>query len=310
MELLFFDDPGPFLDVAGDALAEEPVLGTVIAGVAERIQLQRAAGVSWPDGVPCWFAVVLEQNASDLGEGDPDEVEQTVVVGMAMRTATFGTYPAYLLPMPDEAVHLLSSTLVDRGEHVLGANGALPAVEVFCEDMAAATGRTAVLAQRTRLFELGEPVEPRRVAGRLRPAVLDELDLVTSWCAAFMADADQQAGRQPGTSAHEVPAEDEMRRRIAAGRMFVWVDDDERPVHLTAASMPAFGVSRIGPVYTPPADRGRGYASRAVHEVSQLLRDSGERPCLFTDQANPTSNKIYEAIGYRRLVDMANMLVD
>jgi predicted GNAT family acetyltransferase len=47
-----------------------------------------------------------------------------------------------------------------------------------------------------------------------------------------------------------------------------------------------------------------------VFEVSKLLRDSGERACLFTDQANPTSNKIYEEIGYEPLVDMANMRVE
>ena len=52
------------------------------------------------------------------------------------------------------------------------------------------------------------------------------------------------------------------------------------------------------------------YASAAVAQVSRLLRDSGERACLFTDQANPTSNKIYEAIGYRRVVDMANLRVE
>jgi predicted GNAT family acetyltransferase len=81
-------------------------------------------------------------------------------------------------------------------------------------------------------------------------------------------------------------------------------------VHLTAASKPSYGVSRIGPVYTPREHRGRGLASNAVAQVSRLLRDSGERACLFTDQANPTSNKIYEAIGYRRVVDMANLRVE
>jgi predicted GNAT family acetyltransferase len=92
--------------------------------------------------------------------------------------------------------------------------------------------------------------------------------------------------------------------------VFVWVDEDDVPVNVTAATAPAYGVSRVGPVYTPREHRGKGYASAAVYAVSALLRQSGERPCLFTDQANPTSNKIYEAIGYRRLVDMANLRVE
>ena len=68
-----------------------------------------------------------------------------------------------------------------------------------------------------------------------------------------------------------------------------------------------FGVARIGPVYTPREHRGRGYASAAVAEVSRRLLDEGVRVCLFTDQANPTSNRIYQALGYRPVVDMANL---
>jgi GNAT superfamily N-acetyltransferase len=294
MELRFYDDPGEFLEVAGAHLAERPVLSTVMSGVASRIRDQRAAGVPWPEGVPCWFAVFV-----DGGQ----------VVATAMRTAPFGEFPAYLLPMSDDAAVLLARTLLDRDEPVLGANGALPAVEVFCEEMASATGKRATVGQHTRLFELGWLKEPAGVPGRLRLARLDEQDLVTSWYDAFMADADEQAGRAPGASPHESPGPEEMTRRIDTGQVFVW-EVESVPVHVTAASEPAFGVSRIGPVYTPREHRGHGYASRAVYEVSQHLVENGTRACLFTDQANPTSNKIYEALGYERLVDMANLRVE
>jgi len=295
MQLTFFDDPVAFLDVAADHLAEEPVLSTVVSGVAARIADQREAGIPWPDGVPCWFAVVLEDDH---------------VVGAAMRTARFGSYPAFLLPMPDEAARMLAEAVTERGETLAAANGALPAVQVFCDAVAAHTGGTTTVGQHTRLFELGDLVEPTPVAGRLRPAFVEELDLIASWYDAFMADADEQAGREPGQSPHEALDAEELTRRIEGGRIFVWEDESGEPVHVTAASPPAYGVSRIGPVYTPKEHRGRGIASAAVAAVSKLLRDSGERVCLFTDQANPTSNKIYEAIGYRPVVDMANLLVD
>jgi hypothetical protein len=293
MELHFYDDPGEFLEVAGDHLAQQPVLSTVMASIATRILGQRDAGVAWPMDVPCWFAAFV-----DAGR----------VVSTAMRTAPFGEYPAYLLPMSDDAAVLLARTLLDRDEPVLGANGALPAVQVFCEEMADATGRHASVAQHTRLFELGPLKEPAEVPGQLRPARVEEQDLVRSWYDAFMVDADEQAGRAPGSSPHEAPADDEMRRRIETGQIFVW-EVDGVPVHVTAAGEPAFGVSRIGPVYTPKEQRGHGYASRAVYEVSKGIVDAGLRACLFTDQANPTSNKIYEALGYEPLVDMANLQV-
>jgi hypothetical protein len=293
MELRFYDDPGEFLDVAGVHLAEQPVLSTVMASVASRIRDQRAAGSPWPEGVPCWFAAFVDRGS---------------VVATAMRTAPFGEYPAYLMPMSDDAAVLLARTLLDRDEPVLGANGALPAVQVFCEEMAGATGKRATVGQHTRLFELGQLKEPRETPGLLRRARLEEQDLVTSWYDAFMTDADEQAGRAPGSSPHESPTPDEMRRRIETGQIFVW-EVDGVPLHVTAATQPAFGVSRVGPVYTPREHRGHGYASRAVYEVSRLLVERGVRACLFTDQANPTSNRIYEALGYERVVDMANLRV-
>ena len=73
--------------------------------------------------------------------------------------------------------------------------------------------------------------------------------------------------------------------------------------------MPSYGVSRLGPVYTPPEHRGRGYASSAVAEVSRLILADGARACLFTDQANPTSNRIYQQLGYRAVVDMAQLVL-
>jgi GNAT superfamily N-acetyltransferase len=295
MELQFFDDPTLFLDVAADHLAEQPVVSTVVSGVASRMAAEQEAGIEWPTGVPRWFAVAF----------DDDQI-----VGAAMRTAPFGSYPAFLLPMPDEAARLLARTLVERDEPMTAANGALPAVEVFCAEMAEHAGGTVRVGQHTRLFALGDLVEPEPVAGRLRPAAPDELDLVLSWYEAFMLDADEQAGREPGESPHESPGRDALARRIEGGRVFVWEDDAGEPVHVTAASQPSYGVSRIGPVFTPREHRGRGIASTAVAQVSRLLRDSGELACLFTDQANPTSNKIYEAIGYRRVVDMANLRVE
>src|SRR6478735_4133135 len=122
MEMQFFDDPGEFLHATGQHLAEQPVMSTVVATVAERIVRERSAGIPWPDGVPCWFVAVLQD-----GE----------VVGVGMRTATFGAYPLFLLPMPDEAARELAQVVLDRGEQVASANGALPAVQIFCGEVAA-----------------------------------------------------------------------------------------------------------------------------------------------------------------------------
>lgn len=63
--------------------------------------------------------------------------------------------------------------------------------------------------------------------------------------------------------------------------------------------------ARIGYVYTPPEWRGRGYASACVAGLSQRVLDSGRRFCfLYTDLSNPTSNALYQRIGYEHVCNV------
>ncbi|MCZ7375179.1 GNAT family N-acetyltransferase [Micromonospora sp. WMMC250] len=293
LRLRFFTDPGEFLAVADDYLRADPIGCTIVTTHTHRLLSQRNAGVPHSDR-DWWLAVV-----DDFG----------AVVGAGMRTTPYAPYPPYLLPMPDGAAVALAHTLHGRGEEVLAANGALPAVDLFATELTRLCGGRAQVAQHMRLHELGELICPPPVPGRLVVATEDDVELVTRWYTAFTGDADEQAGRPRGTSAHDAPEREELLRRLRAGRLWFWVDETGQPVHLTGANPPSFGVARVGPVYTPPSQRGRGWASNAVAEVSRQIQAEGARVCLFTDQANPTSNKIYAALGYRPVVDMANLVI-
>jgi predicted GNAT family acetyltransferase len=72
---------------------------------------------------------------------------------------------------------------------------------------------------------------------------------------------------------------------------------------MAARRPPAAGVSRIGPVYTPPRNRGRGYGSAVTARAALDVIDNAAIPVLYADRANPTSNKIYRAIGFRPVAD-------
>ncbi|WBB76368.1 GNAT family N-acetyltransferase [Micromonospora sp. WMMD1128] len=285
--LHFHADPGEFLDAAGNHLAADPVLNTVVASVAHRMAARRADGIALPEDD--WWLVVRDASGA--------------VVGAGMRTAPF------LLPMPAEAAVALARTWHERGEMVSAVNGALPAARYCAAEVARLGGGRVEVAQHTRLHELDTLVPPTPAPGALAVAGADDVDLVTAWFDAFMADADEQAGRPRGASAHATPERGELLRWIRSGRIWFWTDGAGRPVHLTAANAPAFGVARVGPVYTPPEHRGRGWAGNAVAEVSRGLRAEGVRVCLFTDQANPASNRLYARLGFRPVVDMANLVV-
>ncbi len=286
--LAFTEDPAEFLDLAGAHLAADPVLNTVIATVASRTAVADRAP---RPGHPQWWVRVLDAEGA--------------VVGVAMRTAPFEPYPLYALPMPDEAALLLAATVVDRGE-AAPTNGALPAARLISDEIARLTGASARTTEHLRLFELDDLVVPSAPPGRLRLATAADADLSLEWFRAFEDAAAEQAGRphRLGGGEHIGPAE--IGDRTEAEQIHLWETPGGDVVHLTATNAPAFGVTRVGPVYTPSAHRGRGYASAAVAEVSRQIVASGSRACLFTDQANPTSNRIYQAIGYQPVVDMAN----
>ncbi|HEY0949340.1 GNAT family N-acetyltransferase [Nocardioides sp.] len=287
------EDPAAFLAEASGHLAADPVVATVIASVTQRLLESDQRGLPRGDH-PRWWAMVRDETGA--------------VVGVAMRTAPFAPYPVYVLPMPDDAAVQLARLVHDRGEPLAGVNGALPAARLAAEETARLAGGEVRVHEHLRLFELGGLVVPPSPPGRLRLATSADLDLTLAWFRAFGIAAAAQAGR---SEAHAMPdfTPEDMLERIDKAVVWLWEDEHGERVHLTAANPPAHGVTRIGPVYTPAAHRGRGYASAAVAAVSRQYVEQGVRCCLFTDQANPTSNRIYQALGYEPVVDMVNLVI-
>ncbi len=291
VELTFTEDPAWFLGQAADLLAADPVLTTVVGSYTRRLA---ATGEPPPSGRPRWWVLVHEG-----GE----------LVAAAMRTMPGPPWAPYLLPMPDDAALTIARTLHGRGEHLTSANGFWRATRVLAEETARLRGERAWVRDHHRLHRLATLVAPRRSVGRLR-AVRDEPDdlaLAADWLGVFHAEADRQAGREPEDEGEAIGFET-ARRRAVAGELWFW-EVDGRPVHLSGATPPADGVVRVGPVFTPREHRGRGYASAAVHAACSLLGRDGVEVCLFTDLANPTSNKIYADLGFEAYAETASFRI-
>jgi predicted GNAT family acetyltransferase len=133
----------------------------------------------------------------------------------------------------------------------------------------------------------------------MRVATADDTALVARWLDGFFADIHEPSFRDVRAIAEE---------RIAQRVIHLW-NDAGRLVSMAAYAGRTPNGIRVNLVYTPPEHRGRGYASNLVAALTQKLLAEGRRFCfLYTDLANPTSNKIYYALGYRPVCD--NLRID
>ncbi|GHH74627.1 GNAT family N-acetyltransferase [Promicromonospora soli] len=293
----FFDDPAAVLAVAGDLLAAEPVVWSVVASVTHHAARSFAPGRARP-AHPMWWAVVRDTGGA--------------VVGVSMRTMPHSPHTVWVPALPEDAARTLALAAVERttraGEAPLtSANGPLPAVRAFTEEVQRTTGGTVHADRPDRLWEATRIVPPDPAPpGRPRPATLDDLALVSAWFDVFHAEADAQAGRAPDAEPLRIEG---ARRWIEEGVVWLW-DVDGEVVHLTGVRPPSYGVVRIGPVYTPAEHRGRGYARALVAEVAQRVLDAGHRVCLYTDRDNPVSNHVYATIGFEPVLDQLHLALD
>jgi predicted GNAT family acetyltransferase len=225
-------------------------------------------------------------------------------VAAALRTPPFNLILA--LPESDEALQALSEALA--GEDLPGVNGALPEAQRFAELYSTRTGRAARRVMGIGVFQLDEVVPPPPASGASRVAATSDRDLVVRWFEAFAEEVEHEGAPGRGDAGRAVE-----RRYAATTSGFLLWEDGGDVVSLAGWGGQTPNGIRIGPVYTPPEARGRGYATALSAELSQRLLDGelfpgGRRFCfLYTDLANPTANAIYERIGYRRVCESAEI---
>jgi RimJ/RimL family protein N-acetyltransferase len=264
-----------FLDAAGDYLRAEPVLHTVPLTVLGMIRLRGPSAYGDRPPIFGWH---------ESADGALD--------GAFLQTPP---HPVLVATLPPGS----AGSLVD----LLIAEAALPgALNVTAQDAtsclgawAAARGRNGTVALRTRLFRLGALLSPDPAppgAGRL--AHDGDLALLVDWHAAF--------ARETGAG---LPEDSE---RIVADRLghhgFMLWEADGEPVAMAGLTREVVGVVRVSDVYTPVVHRRRGYGGAVTTAISQAALDAGAAAVvLFTDLANPTSNALYQRLGYRPVGD-------
>ena len=196
-----------------------------------------------------------------------------------------------------EAPAALASDLDARGIGIPGVTGPVQITRRFVEAWCRAHDLTSGPRVAERAYRLERVVPPAGVSGMVRRATEADRDLLVTWMDAFGTEA---LGRTDPARASAM-----VDRSFRAGTRTWYLWDDGGPVSAAAAGGPTPNGIRIGPVYTPPDWRRRGYASALTAAVSQAELDHGRRfVFLFTDLANPTSNRIYRSIGYEPVIDI------
>jgi predicted GNAT family acetyltransferase len=270
------EDLDRFLARAGGFLRSRPVLHTVLLTVTEGLRTRGVRGYG--------------------GEAP--------VYGMAERDG--GVWAAYFRTPPHQlyVTALTPEEATDLAAHLAEAGGPLPGVGGERETVAALaaawqarTGAEPVLRQRQRLYRLGELTVPEPVPdGWARIAEEADRDQLVRWYREFVAAVDHTAD----------DAEAWADARLSYGGVTLWETPDGTPVSMAGVTRTVAGQVRVAPVYTPPHLRGRGYAGAVTTEVGRAARDAGaDEVLLFTDLANPTSNGLYQRIGYRPVADFA-----
>jgi RimJ/RimL family protein N-acetyltransferase len=272
-----------FLAVAGPFLRAEPVRNTVILSVTDTLRRQAAPGRTRPGS---------EQPSFGWWQPAPVPVTAATVAGAFMHTPGL---PVVLTAMSRDAASALAAGLVAAGRRVPGVNAQPQAAEAFAAAWQRRTGESAAVHLRTRLFRLGilSPPDPAP-RGTARVAGPRDRDLLIEWSAAFTAEI----GDPPGQD-HAAAVDD----KLSHGGFMIWAVAGA-PASIAAVTRVVTRTARVSSVYTPPALRGHGFAGAATAAATQAALDDGAAEVvLYTDLANPTSNALYQRLGYRPVED-------
>jgi predicted GNAT family acetyltransferase len=275
-----FDDPLAFREAATPFLVRDEARHNLMLGICSTL-IQRPSLYELFD---LWLVV------------DRDEVASA-----ALRTPPFNLVLAQ--PSADEGLETLIDRLLEEEQELPGVVAAIPELETFVAMWTSARDLDATRVIRHGIYEVRRVSSLPPAPGRSRPAAAADRELVLGWASDF-ADEVLPEG-DPGPRGIEARLE-------ATESSGVWLWEDAGvPVSMSGYGGETPSGIRIGPVYTPPELRGRGYATTLVAEQSRWLLGTGRRFCfLYTDLDNPASNALYRRIGYRMVAEAGEVRFD
>jgi GNAT superfamily N-acetyltransferase len=264
------DDVHDFLARAGGFLRSRPALHTMPLTVTEKLRTRGA-----------------DAEAALFGRLESGGEVRAIFHRLPSRRLTLTT-------LAPEQTDTLAAHLADLGHSLSGVTSDHETATAFAESWQRHTGAASARDWRARLYRLGTLTPPQPPAeGRGRVVGERDHERLVRWCREFCVDVEEvvsieaiDAGSWAGT-------------RFADKHFTFWETPDGTPVSMAGSTSMVGGMVRVDPVYTPAHLRGRGYAGAVTVEVSRAALTAGATDVvLFTNPANPTSNALYQRLGY------------
>lgn len=280
LRLRLFEDARSFLDCTGDSLYAAETVNNLILGISELLVRDPQAYQS------PFFAAVLDT----MNE---------------VRLAAVMTPPHHIVLAGDSqyeaALPLLINHLRTLSIPLPGVTGPVAIAESFSRYWQSVTRQHAVIVIQQGVYDLQQVIMPEQPSGAFRTSTAEDCATITTWFRAFQAEA---LGKSHNLNPERV------QQLISDGMVFVWEREGDL-ISMAMKTRPIAHSITVSGVYTPPEHRRQGYASALVAQLSQHLLGLGYQFVnLFTDLANPTSNAIYQRIGYQPVCEFRMIRFD
>jgi predicted GNAT family acetyltransferase len=272
-QIKFFSDAGQFLDRVQPFLLRREAEHCLILGLLDGLR----SGEQWGSDTP------LMAVAEDGGE----------VKAVALMTPPHNLILSWTAD--DSGLDAIAHELYATGVAIPGVNSSAEIAGKFALKWSELSGCSFRAQMAQRIYQLSRVTKQTRAAGRLSDPTHSDEALLRKWRAAFSIDAEHMDAEEAAKQAAST---------LPKSRHLMLWEVEGSAVSMAGYAGPTPNGIRVAWVYTPPNNRGKGFAGACVAALSQKLLDDGRQFCfLYTDLANPVSNHVYQKIGYEPVTD-------
>ena len=282
MEVFYLKDAKSFLEMTQKALEEDEINGNLIYGLSNvLIKNENTYGIDSP-----FYSVACKNTEISL-------------IGLM-------TPPRNLLlysnkKIDNSIIDFFVKKLHEKDLGIPGVTGELNVAKAFMEKWSQISNVESKISMNLRVYKLTKVEKYMKPEGIFRNAVKGDVDIIIKFITAFTSEINEPINVERIKEVAEIGIENK--------EIFVW--ENKNIVSMARKQRPTKNGMAVGSVYTPIEHRGRGYATAVVANLSQNILDSGKLFCtLFTDLSNPTSNSIYQKIGYKPICDHVSYIFE